>query len=69
MKEDENLKADRIPEPDHMVVYRTEGVYQQLLLCEYLRDLSEDPGAEPESKTDPDPLPHPVMGQFDFCPY
>ena len=34
--------------PRDMSIYRAEGVYQRLCLCDYLRDLPENPVVEAE---------------------
>jgi hypothetical protein len=39
---------DEAGAPRNMSIYRTEGVYQRLCLCEYLRDLPENPVVEAE---------------------
>jgi hypothetical protein len=42
----EEVGFNRGPVPQGLCVYRLDGVYQKLCLCDYLRDLPEDPVAE-----------------------
>ncbi len=42
MEENEKVE-DRLVTPEDMPVFRTEGVYQRLHLCDYLRELPEMP--------------------------
>jgi hypothetical protein len=48
MKEREKAHPRVATAPRDMTVYRTCGVYQKLLLCEYLRELPEYPVTEAE---------------------
>jgi len=34
--------------PENFVIYRTQGLYERCHLCQYLRDLPENPATEAE---------------------
>jgi hypothetical protein len=54
-------RSSAAPAPGHMAVYRTEGVFQRLHLCEYLRELPEDPATTAEETKKEANLPSPCL--------
>ncbi len=50
MKEEQGSVDVETPVPPNMTIYRTGGVYQRLHLCDYLRELPEDPTVEAEER-------------------